>query len=97
MPRTAPSAPGCLCVQVYGAVTMNNTLGLGLLYLVCHVNRLQWQYTTETLVTLVASLALGALAVRNRAFRALWGLAALSAYPLVLLAIYILKYRLHIA
>ncbi len=37
--------------QVYGAVTMNNTMCLGLFLLVMHIQRLPWTYSSEVLVT----------------------------------------------
>lgn len=38
-------------VQVYGAVTMNNTMCLGLFLLVIYINGLPWDYSSEVLVT----------------------------------------------
>ena len=37
--------------QVYGAVTMNNTMCLGLFLLVMHTRQLPWTYSSEVLVT----------------------------------------------
>ena len=39
---------------MYGAVTMNNTMCLGLFLLVVHAKGLQWTYTSEVLVTVGA-------------------------------------------
>jgi hypothetical protein len=41
--------------QVYGAVTLNNTLCLGLFLLVVHYRQLEWVYTSEVLVTVGAT------------------------------------------
>lgn len=38
-------------LQVYGAVTMNNTMCLGIFLLVVHSKHLRWTYTSEVLVT----------------------------------------------
>ena len=36
---------------MYGAVTMNNTMCLGIFLLVVHAKHLEWTYTSEVLVT----------------------------------------------
>ncbi len=41
---------GC-CAQVYGAVTMNNTMCLGLFLLVMHIRMLPWTYSSEVITT----------------------------------------------
>ena len=41
----------CTPAQVYGAVTMNNTMCLGLFLLVMHLRQLPWTYSSEVLVT----------------------------------------------
>lgn len=40
--------------QVYGAVTMNNTMCLGLFLLVVHARGLNWDFTSEVIVTVGA-------------------------------------------
>ena len=49
---------GCLSpgarAQVYGAVTMNNTLCLGLFLLVMHIRTLPWTYSSEVITTVGA-------------------------------------------
>lgn len=37
-------------MQVYGAVTMNNTLCLGLFLLVMYKQRLEWVYSSEVTI-----------------------------------------------
>ena len=44
--------------QVYGAVTMNNTLCLGLFLLVIHLQDLPWTYSSEVAVTVGAAPSL---------------------------------------
>ena len=41
-------------MQVYGAVTMNNTLCLGLFLLVMHIRELPWRYSSEVITTVGA-------------------------------------------
>lgn len=38
-------------LQVYGAVTMNNTMCLGLFLLVIYLKGLPWDYSSEVIVT----------------------------------------------
>lgn len=45
------------CMQVYGAVTMNNTLCLGLFLLVMHIRDLPWRYSSEVITTVSEPLA----------------------------------------
>ncbi len=40
--------------QVYGAVTMNNTMCLGLFLLLVHIRGLFWDFTSEVIVTIGA-------------------------------------------
>ena len=40
-----------MAAQVYGAVTMNNTMCLGLFLLVIYLKGLPWEYSSEVLVT----------------------------------------------
>lgn len=48
--------------QVYGAVTMNNTLCLGLFLVIVYIQKLDWVYNAEVLVTVIATSAVGLLA-----------------------------------
>ena len=47
--------------SVYGAVTMNNTMCLGLFMLVIHAQGLEWTFTSETLTILLATFVVGAV------------------------------------
>lgn len=68
--------------QVYGAVTMNNSLCLGLFLMVVYVQRLPWVYTSEVIVTIGATFVLGAITARHTTFRVMWALPVLAMYPL---------------
>eukprot|EP00775_Hariotina_reticulata_P009910 gene9910-10066_t len=76
--------------QVYGAVTMNNTLVLGLFLLVVYLQRLDWVYSSEVTVIVAATMAIGALGYSRSTFKAVWALPALAVYPLSLLGVYVL-------
>jgi hypothetical protein len=45
--------------QVYGAVTMNNTMCLGLFMVVMYSQGLEWTFTSETLTILLVTLVVG--------------------------------------
>lgn len=76
--------------QVYGAVTMNNTLVLGLFLLVVYWQKLDWVYSSEVTVVVVATLLMGLLGFRNQRFAAWWALPALAIYPVSLGAVWAL-------
>lgn len=83
-------APHSLPLQVYGAVTMNNTLVLGLFLLVVWIQRLEWVYSSEVAVIVSATLAIGALGVSRNTFRAWLAVPALLLYPASLAGVYAL-------
>ncbi|KAK9825642.1 hypothetical protein WJX81_003822 [Elliptochloris bilobata] len=74
--------------QVYGAVTMNNTLCLGLFLLVIHLQDLPWTYSSEVAVTVVATLLIGLLGATRRTFAMVWALPVLLIYPLSILGVW---------
>lgn len=49
------SSSSSVPVQLYGAVTLNNTLCFGVFLLIVHFKRLTWTYTSEV-ATLVGEL-----------------------------------------
>lgn len=79
-----------LAQQVYGAVTMNNTLVLGLFLAVVYLQRLEWVYSSEVLVIVAATLALGAVGSTRSTFRTKWALPAVALYPASLAGVYLL-------
>lgn len=82
--------------QVYGAVTMNNTLCLGLFLLVVHARGLQWKFTSEVIVITGVTLLMGALGYSRTTFRTFWALPNLLLFPLSVLAIWSLDHFGHL-
>ncbi|KAK9907616.1 hypothetical protein WJX75_007049 [Coccomyxa subellipsoidea] len=74
--------------QVYGAVTMNNTMCLGLFLLVMHIQRLPWTYSSEVLVTVGATALVGLLGYTHTTFRSFWAVPVLALYPLSIFAVW---------
>jgi Ca2+/Na+ antiporter len=70
--------------QVYGAVTMNNTMCLGLFMIVMHARGLEWEFTSETLTILLVTLLVGALGASRTTFKTSWVVPVLAVYPLSL-------------
>ena len=70
--------------QVYGAVTMNNTMCLGLFLIVMRARRLEWEFTSETLTVLLATFAVGLLGASSVTHKTWLVLPVLALYPLSL-------------
>eukprot|EP00227_Mantoniella_beaufortii_P014562 CAMPEP_0197577120 /NCGR_PEP_ID=MMETSP1326-20131121/1869_1 /TAXON_ID=1155430 /ORGANISM="Genus nov. species nov., Strain RCC2288" /LENGTH=567 /DNA_ID=CAMNT_0043140137 /DNA_START=36 /DNA_END=1739 /DNA_ORIENTATION=- len=78
--------------QVYGAVTMNNTLCFGLFMIVMHAQGLEWTFTAETLCILLVTLVVGCVGASGTTFKTWTGLPVLAMYPLSLLFVIFLDY-----
>ncbi|CAL5223152.1 g5620 [Coccomyxa viridis] len=74
--------------QVYGAVTMNNTLCLGLFLLVMHIRDLPWRYSSEVITTVIATFLVGALGYFKYTFATFWAIPVLLIYPLSILMVW---------
>eukprot|EP01023_Acetabularia_acetabulum_P009582 TRINITY_DN14322_c0_g1_i4.p1 TRINITY_DN14322_c0_g1~~TRINITY_DN14322_c0_g1_i4.p1 ORF type:complete len:538 (+),score=100.69 TRINITY_DN14322_c0_g1_i4:35-1648(+) len=82
--------------QVYGAVAMNNTLGLGLFLVLIFHNNLEWQYSSEVIAIICIALIIGVLGYLKVTFRSYLGFVALALYPLAILLVYVLDEVLHL-
>jgi Ca2+/Na+ antiporter len=82
--------------QVYGAVTMNNTMCLGLFLLVVYHQSLPWKYTGEVLVILVVVLLVGVLGALRVTLQSMWAVLVILLYPLSLVAVYVCNYVLRL-
>eukprot|EP00884_Botryococcus_braunii_P016561 jgi/Botrbrau1/3589/Bobra.0078s0040.1 len=74
--------------QVYGAVTMNNTLCLALFLLIVGLQDLPWTYTSEVLVMVGATALVGILGASARTFRTVWAIPVIAIYPLSIVAVW---------
>lgn len=77
-------------MQVYGAVTMNNTLVLGLFLLVVYWKKLEWVYSSEVAIIVAGSLAIGILGYSNTTLKSSVAIGSIAIYPASLLAVYLL-------
>ena len=68
--------------QVYGAVTMNNTMCLGLFMVVMRAQGLEWTFSSETLTILLVTLLVGYLGASRETFKSRLAVPVLALYPL---------------
>ncbi|EKX52502.1 hypothetical protein GUITHDRAFT_159252 [Guillardia theta CCMP2712] len=78
--------------QVYGAVTMNNTMCLGLFLLVVWYRNLDWNFSSEVVTTMSMIFALGVVACTRVTFPLYMAFFSLSLYPIALALVYFLDY-----
>ncbi|CAM6118451.1 unnamed protein product [Calypogeia fissa] len=67
--------------QIYGAVTMNNTLCLAVFLAIVYARGLVWDFSSEVLVILIATAVIGSLASVRVTFPSWMALIALILYP----------------
>ncbi|KAL5972831.1 hypothetical protein ACLOJK_039637 [Asimina triloba] len=80
--------------EVYGAVTMKNTLSLAVFLAIVYVRGLKWTFSSEMLISLIVCVVVGLFA-SFRTKLPLWtSLAAFALYPSSLLLVYALDYLL---
>jgi Ca2+/Na+ antiporter len=78
--------------QIYGAVTMNNTMCLGLFLVVMRAKGLAWTFTSETVCVVAATVAVGAVGASKKTLKTSLVLPALAVYPLSLGAVAFLDF-----
>ncbi|CAM6121703.1 unnamed protein product [Calypogeia fissa] len=76
--------------QLYGGVTMNNTLCLGLFLALVYVRNLTWEFSSEVTVILLSVVALGAIGGSRTTFPVSLGLPVLAIYPMCISLVAIL-------
>jgi len=81
--------------QLYGAATMNATMGLSIFYALIHFRGLAWTFSAETLSILLITWIVCAVASFKRTFPAWWIFPNMALYPLSLLFVFILEQYAH--
>eukprot|EP01025_Chloroclados_australasicus_P034187 TRINITY_DN35006_c0_g1_i1.p1 TRINITY_DN35006_c0_g1~~TRINITY_DN35006_c0_g1_i1.p1 ORF type:complete len:291 (-),score=44.69 TRINITY_DN35006_c0_g1_i1:288-1103(-) len=76
--------------QIYGAVTMNNTLGLGLFLVLIFHNSLDWYFSSEVISIVVVTVIIGIIGYTNVTFKSYMAFVVLAFYPLTILFVYVL-------
>ena len=67
--------------QIYGAVTMNNTMCLGLFLVVMRAQGLEWTFTSETITIIVSTFAVGFVGAKRITLKTSLVLPVLAVYP----------------
>ncbi|XP_057816210.2 sodium/calcium exchanger NCL2 isoform X2 [Cryptomeria japonica] len=80
--------------EIYGAVTMNNTLCLGIFLAIVYIRGLEWDFSAEVLVILLVVLAMGLFGSFRTTFPLWMSFVAFLLYPLTLAIVYVLDYVL---
>lgn len=78
--------------QVYGAVTMNNSMCLGLFLLVVWYRSLDWTFSSETVTTMASIFALGFVAATRDTFPTYLAFVSMALYPAALALVSYLDY-----
>nr|ADE75754.1 unknown [Picea sitchensis] len=80
--------------EIYGAVTMNNTLCLGVFLAIIYIRGLDWDFSAEVLVIVLVVLVMGLLGSFRTTFPLWMSFIAFLFYPLTLAIVYVLDYVL---
>ncbi|KAK9867487.1 hypothetical protein WJX84_007699, partial [Apatococcus fuscideae] len=74
--------------NIYGSVTMNNSLCLGIFLLIIYSRHLEWVYSSEVTVVVGCTVLVGLLASSRRTFKSIWAVPVIAAYPLSIFAVW---------
>lgn len=78
--------------QIYGGVTMNSTMGLGIFLAVVYGRQLVWDFSSEVLVICLVTVVMGLMASFRKVFPLWMAGVAILLYPLSLGLVAILDY-----
>lgn len=78
--------------QIYGGVTMNNTMCLAIFLAVVYYRGLTWDFSSEVLVILIATVVIGIIASVRVTFPLWMALIALALYPISVALVAVLDY-----
>jgi len=81
--------------QIYGAASMNNTLGLGIFYALISFRGLAWTFSSETLAIIFVTLSVGFATSFKRSFSLWWAIPNILLYPLSLVLVSLLDSKAH--
>jgi len=81
--------------QLYGAATMNNTMGLGIFFLLIYFRKFAWTFSAETLSIFTITLIVGVIGQSLSTFKLYWAIVVIALYPLSLVFVWILETQAH--
>ena len=67
--------------QVYGAISMNNTMCLGVFLAIVYTRNLRWEFSSETCIILFATLVVGVVGGTRKTFKTYMAIPILCLYP----------------
>jgi hypothetical protein len=71
-----------MVIQIYGAVTMKNTMCLGIFLAIVYLRGLVWDFSAEVLVVFFATLIMGGIAAVRTTFPLWMAFIGLALYPI---------------
>jgi len=77
--------------QLYGAATMNNTLGLGIFFALVYFRKLTWTFSAETLSIFTITVLVGSVGAFKTTFKTWWMFPIIALYPLSLVFVWLLE------
>lgn len=81
-----------MCLQLYGAVTMNNVLCLSVFLALVYARGLTWDFSSEVLVIVIVCIVMGLFASFRTSFPLWTAIMAILLYPFSLALVYVLDY-----
>ncbi|OAY78590.1 hypothetical protein ACMD2_17270 [Ananas comosus] len=78
--------------EIYGGVTMNNTLCLAVFLALVYVRHLKWDFSSEVLIILIVCIVMGLFASSRTTFPLWTCFVAFLLYPLSLAIVYVLDF-----
>eukprot|EP01120_Amphizonella_sp_Union-15-10_P006092 TRINITY_DN1903_c0_g1_i1.p1 TRINITY_DN1903_c0_g1~~TRINITY_DN1903_c0_g1_i1.p1 ORF type:complete len:556 (-),score=72.88 TRINITY_DN1903_c0_g1_i1:45-1712(-) len=81
--------------QIYGAATMNNTLGLGIFFALVFFRGLAWTFSAETLTIFLITLMVGIIGQSVTNIKLFWSIPVILLYPLSLVIVWTLENFAH--
>jgi len=77
--------------QLYGATTMNNTLGLGIFYAIIYFRGLAWEFSAETMAILIITWIVCIFGSIKTTTELYWAFPNMALYPLSLFIVFALE------
>lgn len=77
--------------QLFGAVTMNNTLCLGIFVALVYFRSLVWTFSAETLCIFISTVIVGSITAHTNTLKSWWAIVVALVYPFALGLVIILE------
>jgi len=81
--------------QLYGAATMNNTLGLGIFYALVYFRGLAWEFSAETMAILFVTWIVCGLGAFKTTKQLFWAIPDICLFPFSLFLVWALENWVH--